>query len=279
LITKLSIAKDFTRDEGKLDFIHRKMGDVDMYFVTNKTNQTISEICEFRTTNKSVELWDPVTAEQFNITKTKSINDKTTINLQLPPYGSCFIVFNEEVRALPEYNKPANTQSLEIKSPWTLSFPENWGTPSTVELKDLISWTDHSDSGINYFSGTASYSNSFNITKETIDKGKSINLDLGEVYDLAEVYVNDKSVGVLWTKPFKLEIQEFVKEGVNKIEIEITNMWINRLTGDMELAVDQKFTKTNVPYKTEPNTELGDETFRVQASGLLGPVNIETTTN
>ncbi len=136
-------------------------------------------------------------------------------------------MFSEEVRALPEYNRSANTQSVEIKSPWTLSFPENWGAPSTVELKDLISWTDHNDSGINYFSGTATYSNSFNITKETIDKGKSINLDLGEVYDVAEVFVNDELVGGLWTKPFK----------------------------------------------------LGDETFRVQASGLLGPVIIETTIN
>lgn len=278
-LTKLSIAQDFIRDEHKLDFIHRKMGDVDMYFVTNKTDQPINKTCEFRMTNKSVEFWDPVTAQQFNITKTKSTNDKTAINLQLPPYGSCFIVFSEEIRTLPEYNKSAKTQSVEIKRPWTLCFPENWGAPPTVELKNLISWTDHSDPGINYFSGTASYSNSFNITKETIDKGKSINLDLGEVYDVAEVFVNDKRVGVLWTKPFKLEIQEFIKEGVNKIEIEITNMWINRLTGDMGLPVDEKFTKTNVPYITKPNSELGDETFRVQASGLLGPVMIETSTN
>src|SRR5680860_734759 len=250
VLTKLSIAQDFTRDEHKLDFIHRKIGDVDMYFVTNKTDQPINKTCEFRMTNKSVEFWDPVTAQQFNITKTKSTNDKTAINLQLPPYGSCFIVFSEEIRTLPEYNKSAKTQSVEIKRPWTLCFPENWGAPPTVELKNLISWTDHSDPGINYFSGTASYSNSFNITKETIDKGKSINLDLGEVYDVAEVFVNDKRVGVLWTKPFKLEIQEFIKEGVNKIEIEITNMWINRLTGDMGLPVDEKFTKTNVPYIT-----------------------------
>ncbi len=83
-LTKLSIAKDFTPDEHKLDFIHRKIGDVDMYFVTNKTDHPIRETCEFRMTNKCVEFWDPVTAQQFNIANTKSTNDKTAINLRLP---------------------------------------------------------------------------------------------------------------------------------------------------------------------------------------------------
>ena len=274
-LTKLAIEKDFTHDEKKLDFIHRKVGDLDMYFVRNKTDQPISETCAFRITNKQAEFWDPVTAQQYNITNAKGTNDKTAINLHLAPYGSCFIVFSDESRELPEYDIPTETRSTEIKGPWTLSFPENWGAPSSVELEELISWTDHEHKGINYFSGTASYSNSFNISKVALDKSKVINIDLGEVLDVAEVFVNGEPVGVLWTKPFKLNIKDYVKEGGNSIEIRITNMWINRLTGDMDLPVEEKFCRTNRPYILEAYSEIGDETFRVQRSGLIGPLRVE----
>ena len=47
-------------------------------------------------------------------------------------------------------------------------------------------------------------------------------------------------------------------------------MWINRLTGDMDLPVEEKFCRTNRPYILKDNSEIGDETFRVQRAGLLG---------
>lgn len=274
----LSIGKDFIGDESKLDFIHRKIGNKDMYFVTNKTGQQISETCEFRVSNKQIEFWDPVTAQQYKITNAGSTKNKTTVNLKLPAYGSCFIMFSDETRELPEYNKPAEIKSTEIKTTWTLSFPENWGAPSSVELNELISWIDHENKGINYFSGTASYANSFNISQETLDNDNAIYIDLGEVLDVAEVFVNEKSAGILWTKPFKRNIKEYLNEGKNQIEIKITNMWINRLTGDMDLPVGEKFCSTNRPYILK-GSEMGDETFRVQDAGLLGPVTIQEVLN
>ena len=278
-LASLSIVKDFTGDENTLDFIHRKVGDVDLYFVRNKTDESISETVEFRITSSQVEFWDPVTAQQFRISHATSTNDKTSIDLQLPAYGSGFIVFSNESRELPEYKSTGKAETTEIHGPWTLSFPENWGAPSSVELDELISWTDHENEGINYFSGTASYSNSFNISKDALDTSSVINLELGEVRDVAEVIVNGRSAGVLWTKPFELNIRDYVKEGENQVEIKITNMWINRLTGDIDLPVEEKFTRTNRPPILEPYSEIGDETYRIQRSGLLGPVTLITQTN
>jgi hypothetical protein len=99
-----------------------------------------------------------------------------------------------------------------------------------------------------------------------------ISLDLGEVLDVAEVFVNGKSAGVLWTKPFKIEIQELVEPGVNTLEIRITNMWINRLTGDLALPPERRFCRTNRPPESRYFSEAGDETYRVQKAGLIGPV-------
>jgi hypothetical protein len=99
-------------------------------------------------------------------------------------------------------------------------------------------------------------------------------MDLGDVYDVAEVLVNGKSAGVLWTKPYQLNIQDLVKPGENKLEVKITNLWINRLTGDIDLPENERFTRTNVPPETDTDTGYGDLTWRIQTSGLLGPVAV-----
>lgn len=276
-LSRLSIAHDFTADPDKLDFIHRISDNTDIYFVRNKTGQAITEPCEFRTIKGKPEIWDPVTAKQYKITEAKSMNGKTLVSLQLPPYGSCFVIFNAESRKLPEYNKPSQGPVSEIKGPWTLSFPEKWGAPDSVKLAQLISWTDHANEGIKYFSGTASYKNSFFITKESLDNKNLIRIDLGEVLDVAEVIINGKSVGILWTSPFSIDIQDYVKPGKNSLEIKITNMWINRLTGDMYLPADKKFCKTNQPDIVKDRSQIGEETYRVQRAGLLGPVIITET--
>lgn len=276
-LVSLSVAKDFSGDSAKLDFIHRKIGNADLYFIRNKTDQPITEVGEFRIMNEQPEYWDPVTTKQYTIKDAKTKNGKTMLTLQLPPNGSCFIMFNSESRQLPEYKRSIDGIPAEIKGPWTLSFPEKWGAPASETFNELISWTDHANEGIKYFSGTASYSNSFNISKKTIDKNSLITLNLGEVLDVAEVFVNGKSVGILWTSPFRIDIQDYVKQGKNNLEIKITNMWINRLTGDMNLPPDKRFCKTNQPPVMKDRSPWGDETYRVQRAGLLGPVTITET--
>ena len=233
--------KDFSRAADKIDFIHRNVDGIDMYFVSNKTNEAIIETVEFRTTNKQVEFWDPVTSKQFKITNAQSGEGITKVILKLAAQGSAFIVFTKEDRELEAYNPSTETQMIAIGSPWKLSFPENWGAPTSVKLNELISWTDHEEKGVNYFSGTASYENNFTISKEAINNKKPITIDLGEVYDVAEIFVNGNSAGVLWTYPYQLNIENFVTEGYNKLEVKITNLWINRLTGDLTLPEEKDF--------------------------------------
>ena len=275
-LARLSVAKDFTADPAKLDFIHRTSGKTEIYFVRNKTGQAIAETCEFRIENGKPEFWDPVSVKQYILSAVKG-NGKTSTKLQLPPYGSCFVVFNAaESRQLANFNSSRDSKIAEVKGPWTLFFPEKWGAPASVELNDLISWTDHTNEGIKYFSGTASYKNSFYIPKLSQDRKKRISLDLGEVLDVAEVFVNGKSAGIVWTKPFRIDIQDLVKQGKNDLEISITNMWINRLTGDMHLPADKRFCKTNQPFITKDRSQIDDDYKKsflmIQPSGLIGPV-------
>ncbi len=271
-LNELSIAKDFIRDEDKIDFIHRNVDGIEIYFVSNKTNESIFETVTFRASNQQVEYWNPVTSEQFKMTDAKSDGKSTEVKLQLAPRGSAFIVFSKEDRGLQNLTTPSRSHSA-IDSPWKLSFPEKWGAPASIELDQLVSWTDHEEKGIKYFSGTAEYENIFSVSKETLESNMPVTIDLGKVYDLAEVFVNGKSAGILWTYPYQLNIEDLVKEGENQLRIEVTNLWINRLTGDLELPEGQKFCKTNVPYVSRYE-RLKDKTPRPLTSGLLGPVKV-----
>jgi hypothetical protein len=63
--------------------------------------------------------------------------------------------------------------------------------------------------------------------------------------------------------------------GGNDLRINITNMWVNRLTGDMGLPPEERFCKTNHPFILKDNwVGGGDETYHLQKAGLLGPVKL-----
>jgi hypothetical protein len=275
-LNKLAVSKDFTGDSDKLDFIHRKTASGDIYFVRNKTDMAIEEECLFRTIGNQVEFWDPVTGGQYQVKDVSTFNGDTKVKLQLAPYASCFIMFNSAIRRLPEYKFLTIYLSSEIKEPWLLSFPKNWGAPDSVKLTKLISWTDHPDEGVKYFSGTASYTNSFDISAKTLEKDSIVNINLGDVLDVAKVLINGKPVGVLWTPPYKLNIKDYLKTGRNSLEIQVTNMWINRLTGDMNSTDGKKYCQTNIPYILTDRTSTSDEKFHVQRAGLIGPVFLES---
>jgi hypothetical protein len=127
---------------------------------------------------------------------------------------------------------------VEITGEWNLSFPPNWGAPSNVVLDKLISWTDYPDSGVRYFSGTATYTKEIVIDRAKITPDKSFYLDLGKVMNIAQVKVNGYNLGVLWKVPFRVEITNAIHAGRNLVEIKITNLWPNRLIGDQQLAED-----------------------------------------
>lgn len=272
-LAELSIAEDCSRNKDIIDFIHRKIDGIDLYFVTNKTNQPINERLEFRASSEQVEYWDPVSSEQFKMTEVRLEDGISRLNLSLPAHGSAFIVFTKVDRPLPALRSSVGSEEITLTSPWKLFFPENWGAPASVDFPELISWTDYKDEGIHYFSGTAVYENKFNLPQEVIESGQAIQLDLGEVYDVAEVLVNGKSAGTLWTHPYQLNVQDWVQEGENKLEVKVTNLWINRIIGDLDLPEEGKFCNTNRPL-IEPYERNTNQTLQPRTSGLLGPVAI-----
>ena len=130
----------------------------------------------------------------------------------------------------------------------------------------LASCTDNTDAGIKYFSGTGTYTKTITAPADWFKKDEELWLNLGDVKNLAEVIVNGKSLGIVWKQPFRVNVTSALKQGENKLEISVTDLWVNRLIGDAQPGVTNKITYTTMPfYQADSN---------LQPSGLLGPVKI-----
>jgi hypothetical protein len=155
---------------------------------------------------------------------------------------------------------------LAVEGDWSLSFPPQLGAPESAAFDHLMSWTDSTNDGVKYFSGSATYEKDVEIPAEYLGTGRKLVLDLGAVKNLAEVTLNDKALGVLWKEPFRVDITEAARAGTNTLKVRVTNLWPNRMIGDQKLPEDQRITWASVqPYKADSP---------LLPSGLLGPVRI-----
>lgn len=179
---------------------------------------------------------------------------------------------------------------IVVGGSWTVEFPKGWGAPESVQFPKLISWTEHRDPGVSYFSGTATYRTSFDVPEDVLGKGRRLRLDLGEVEVIAQVRLNGKDMGVLWKAPFAVDVDGLVKPGANELEVRVTNLWPNRMIGDEQLPEDSdrhpngtlkswpKWLDEGKPSPTGRFTftswrmwRKGDALLR---SGLIGPVTL-----
>ncbi len=161
--------------------------------------------------------------------------------------------------------QPADLEAPATSS-WTLSFPAGWGAPPTVPWNHFQSWTESTDPGIRYFSGTATYRTVLHIPADRAVSGRQLWLQLGQVREIATITVNGQPVQTVWRQPFAARIDRVVHPGDNTIEIKVSNLWTNRLIGDLQPDAKQKFTSTNIRAYTKDSPLL--------PSGILQPVTL-----
>jgi hypothetical protein len=158
-----------------------------------------------------------------------------------------------------------------------VQFQAGRGAPDKVVFPMLVDWTKHADDGIKYFSGTATYRRTVEIKAEQAVR-RAV-LQLGEISALARVRLNDRDLGVVWTAPWQVELTSELQAGANRLEIEVTNPWANRLIGDAGLPPEQRITTSNLQYEQGPRTLRAFQGYAsedpLQPSGLLGPVRLE----
>jgi hypothetical protein len=167
-----------------------------------------------------------------------------------------------------QLQKQTANNSQTVTGKWKISFDTAWGGPAQIQTDTLRSWIGFAEEGIRYYSGTALYSNIFQLTPESIQH-KKLMLDLGNVLEMASVKINGSELPVRWCAPFAFDISRYVKAGNNTLEVTVVNLWPNRLIGDSKLPKTKRFTKTNIMKYDAPDSEK-----LLRESGLLGPVRI-----
>jgi hypothetical protein len=161
VLAEEKVAPDFQHNRPQIDtslvWIHRRLGDGDVYFVANQKERAEDVLASFRVDGKEAELWHPDTGA-IEPSSYAIENARTTVPLRLDPHGSVFVVFRRTAsapaRTLP---RPRATVLTTLSGPWNVTFPPNWGAPPRIRLDGLTSWTASTDAGVKYFSGAATY--------------------------------------------------------------------------------------------------------------------------
>jgi len=270
VLSRVGVPPDFEhtkpRPDTSLLAVHRVLPDGDLYFVNNRGDRDENVDATFRVTGKEAELWYADTGLREPVSF-RVANGRTTVPLHLEPWGTVFVVFRKPAtsteRTLPS---TAETALTTVEGPWDVAFQPGRGAPDKVTFDTLTSWSTSADAGVKYFSGSASYTKTIQADAGWFAPGTHHVLDLGDVQSLAEVIVNSKSLGIVWKKPFRVDVSKALKTGANTIEVKVTNLWVNRMIGDRQPDAPRQYTFTR-PVFYKANSPL-------LPSGLLGPVRV-----
>ncbi len=399
-----------------LNWLHRQVGDADVYFVANPRYTPATFTVSFRVAEKQPELWNPMTGNSTSAPVWRQKDGRTSVQLNLDSAGSMFVVFrgkpatehwtavtvtstDEQARHVPvveieaaryeavdgtgmtdvtdkvrqmvkngdteigatnsNFGDPAynhvkrlvvnyfvdgkrqqktvnenemlsligagpdnappdyqftdgklfawasgnysladskgkaykvhsdGAKRIDVAGPWTLTFPEGLGAPESASMDTLKPWNESSDPGIKYFSGSATYSTTFDVSPEALNGGRAY-LDLGRVKNFAEVWINGHLQPTLWKSPFRLAATG-LHAGKNELKVRVTNLWPNRLIGDEQLPAEDtynggitKLPQWAIDLKPRPKSErvtwttwhFYDKDSPLMESGMMGPVQV-----
>ncbi len=245
-------------------YLHRILDNTEIYWINKPAKDYLETSVSFRVTGRKPQLWHPDNGKIEDVSY-RIEGGRTIVDLSLVPEDAVFVVFSGKADS-DSYSKPtvAETVAAEVSGPWNVAFQARRGAPETAVFDELESYTESGEFGIKYFSGVADYTKT--ISLEGVE-GRTV-IDLGEVGNLAEVYVNGQYCGTAWKQPFRVDVTDAVKAGENELHVRVVNLWVNRLIGDEQPDCPEKITFTDARHYRADSPLL--------PSGLMGPVKIIT---
>ncbi|WP_262919985.1 glycosyl hydrolase [Niabella hibiscisoli] len=262
---------EYDNSEAWIDYIHRSTNEAEIYFLTNRKNSKVTTNCKFRVSGKVPELWDAVNGSIL-LPQYHTNGNRTTIHLSFDVFQSVFVVFPKSATSIARtgfnnFQSALRSKDQQVlEGSWTVIFDTDRGGPGKTVFEKLADWTQHDDPRIKFYSGKAVYEKVLDI-KSSVSNKPIVVLDLGEVKSICRVSLNGKDLGIIWTAPWEVNLTGRLKTGKNILQIEVINLWPNRLIGDAALPEQQRITNTNIAFKKDAE---------LMPSGLIGPVTIST---
>lgn len=273
VLSDLGIEPDveWTPAADDVKYVHRTLPEGEAYWLNNASDSRRAIDFSFRTNGKKPVIWHPETGATESVAYLVSGN-RTIVKTTMEPRDAFFVMFIEptaETRhSLPA---PIETAVVALDAPWKVAFQPNRGAPADTLMTRLAPLNESETFGIKYFSGTATYTTTFTFDTDTqADGDAKYLLDLGEVCNIARVTLNGQLVGTLWHTPFKADVTSLLRKGDNVLQVEVANVWHNRIVGDLQPEATKKITFYSKTFFTPKEPLL--------PSGLIGPVKIMRTT-
>ena len=260
---------DAPQTSGKVLFAHRKLADGDLYFVTNQGTKAVELSAKFRSNGYAPSIWNAMDASVHSVPY-HDTQGQTQIPLTLNAGQAVFVVMTKDSQHLTTHPRKLSQHEMTISplyGPWQVTFQANRGAPKEITLSQLMPLNQSKEKGIRYFSGVAHYQTTFEVKDNALLKEKALWLDLGKVGDVARTTINGHDAGISWFPPYQVNIAGLLKAGKNTLDIDVADLWVNRLIGDMQPNA-KKVTFTAAPTYL-PNAPL-------RTSGLIGPVTLKT---
>lgn len=275
----LKISNESMTDFG-LRFIRRKIGNELMYFIENNKEEIFDGWVPVKANGASLMMFDPMTEKKGKAIFKKNAEGQTFVYLHLFPHETCILKSTSTtVNGITfHYAKPTGTRSI-INGNWKIEFLNGGPVlpPSFSGISNLESWTNLQGEDVKNFSGTAKYTTTF---KKPIGDAKTFLLELGQVQETAEVFINNKKIGTCIGPGFRIEVPGTVLLDENKLEIVVANLMANRISYMDRNKIPWKiFYNTNMPAKKKENAKNGlfdASDWKPLPSGLLGPVSISS---
>ena len=271
VLDALGVQPDFSyvkpSPDTQLLAVHRRLVDGELYFINNRQPRAEHVDVSFRAAGRIPEVWHADTG-RIEAASWRRLGQRSVVTLELGPWDAVFVVFRKPTAAQAG-SPPARivAAATALAGPWTLSFQSGRGAPPQIKVEALASWSDSSEPGVKYFSGTGSYGKSLEVPAAWLADGAQLWLDLGAVHELATVSINGRPLGVLWRPPYRIDIAPALHAGRNTLEIAVTDLWVNRLIGDAQPGAAPRYTHT-VPSFYKADAPLAP-------AGLVGPVTLQ----
>ena len=288
---------------GDFKYVHRTLPDsTQIYWVRNFSGKDSNVELSFRDTGKFASIFNPENGEVTDAVIGHA-DGRSSVKLTLLSADARFVVLSDkeqvkvtmdtvffnstdstmihtldttsvtETVELPVHQETATTLAASkrtviktVNTAWHVHFDQKNGGTADEEFAELMSWTRKENPVVKYFSGTAVYKTNVAIDSTTLAGNAKIFIDLGVVKNIADITINGAPAGVLWKAPFiTSDIKPLLNEGDNILEIKVTNVWRNRMIGDVQPDEKHPVTAIRRFYKS---------TDKLLPSGLLGPVRL-----
>jgi hypothetical protein len=210
---------------------NRKVDGRDFFWLVNNSKEYQQSLIRVASVKGGASVWNCETGDMIAIAS-RNIEGGSELCISFEPNQAYWLVFDPQQSPLeaPVFKRPERAKVAEVTGEWRVTakkeaqpvlefpveFPKDWLENGVMHtLSDWNSWSETPKG----FTGLLDYTTTVTL-EDTSDK---MQLDLGDVDHLAQVWINDKPIGAKLWAPFTFDSGAF-RKGENTVRIRVGNL-------------------------------------------------------